>query len=272
MSRNAAFITTSWDDGHPSDARVAELLTKYGLRGTFYIPRTAETATMPAAAVRDLAGCFEVGGHTINHVVLTEANDERARQEIVESKSWLEDLTGRPAPMFCPPKGKFARRHLAMICSAGFTGVRTVELLSLDYPRPTAGLMLMPTTVQAHPHRFGAYARNLARRTAVRNLWLYLLHGRSTDWLTLARRLLTRAVHHGGVFHLWGHAWELDATGQWGRLEDAFRLMSEFAEEAAPRTNGEVCLRPSPSASDGFLQPPSLALGLGQGAAGGPAR
>ncbi len=38
----ATFITTSWDDGHPLDFRVAELLSKYGLRGTFYIPMIAE--------------------------------------------------------------------------------------------------------------------------------------------------------------------------------------------------------------------------------------
>ena len=35
-------ITTSWDDGHPLDLRVAELLAKYGLQGTFYVPMTAE--------------------------------------------------------------------------------------------------------------------------------------------------------------------------------------------------------------------------------------
>jgi peptidoglycan/xylan/chitin deacetylase (PgdA/CDA1 family) len=249
-------ITTSWDDGHPSDFRVADLLAKHGLRGTFYVPRTAETATLSAARVRDLAGSFEVGGHTVNHVVLTEASDERARQEIAESKAWLEDTTGRPCPMFCPPKGKFARRHLEMIRAAGYRGVRTVELLSLDRPRTTAGLMLMPTTVQAHPHGVGAYARNLARRAAGRNLWLWLLHGRTTDWLTLARRLLARAVRRGGVFHLWGHSWELDATGQWGRLDDALRLMGEFSSHAA--TNGEVVDRSvrAGSVSDDALKNP----------------
>jgi peptidoglycan/xylan/chitin deacetylase (PgdA/CDA1 family) len=240
MLRDNAILTTSWDDGHPSDFRVADLLAKYGLRGTFYVPRTAETATMSPAHVRDLSDNFEIGGHTVNHVVLTEATDDRAGREIAESKPWLEDITGRPCPMFCPPKGKYYHRHLGMIRAAGFSGVRTVELLSLDFPRPTDGLMLMPTTVQAHPHGVGAYARNLVRRAAVRNLWLAMLHGRTTDWLTLTRRLLTRAIRRGGVFHLWGHSWELDASDQWGRLEDAFRLMSEFALHAAARTNGEV--------------------------------
>ncbi|HEX4591328.1 MAG TPA: polysaccharide deacetylase family protein, partial [Gemmataceae bacterium] len=151
---HTAYITTSWDDGHPSDFRVAELLAKYGLRGTFYIPRTAEMETISESQIRELAGSFEVGGHTIHHVVLPEAPDAEARREIVESKSWLKDLTGRPCPMFCPPKGKFRRLHLDMVREAGYAGVRTVELLSLDFPRPTAGLMVLPTTVQAHQHEF----------------------------------------------------------------------------------------------------------------------
>jgi hypothetical protein len=33
-----AYITTSWDDGHPSDLRLADLLHKHSLRGTFYVP------------------------------------------------------------------------------------------------------------------------------------------------------------------------------------------------------------------------------------------
>ena len=33
-------ITTSWDDGHPLDFKLAELLNKYNLKGTFYIPRS----------------------------------------------------------------------------------------------------------------------------------------------------------------------------------------------------------------------------------------
>ena len=33
-----AVITTSWDDGHPLDLRMAGLLAKYGLKGSFYVP------------------------------------------------------------------------------------------------------------------------------------------------------------------------------------------------------------------------------------------
>jgi hypothetical protein len=238
-------MTTSWDDGHPSDFRVAELLARFGQRGTFYVPRSAGTETVSAGKVRELATMFEVGGHTIHHVTLTKTRDDDARREIVESKSWLEDVTGRACSMFCPPRGKYRRRHLNYAREAGYSGVRTVELLSLDFPRPTAGLVLMPTTVQAHPHRLGGYVRNGFRRAAVRNLWVCMLHGAASDWFRLATSLLARAVRCGGVFHLWGHSWELDATGQWGRLEDTLRLMAEYSAEAPAVTNGELVSQPA---------------------------
>src|SRR5437667_29446 len=175
----ATYITTSWDDGHPLDLRVAELLAKYGLRGTFYVPMTAENGTMSVAQVRELSCTFEVGGHTLHHVDLSGATRQQAWHEIADSRSWLEDSTGQPCPLFCPPKGKFSQEHLHLIRKAGYRGVRSVELLSLDFPRSRAGLLLLPTTVQAHPHGLLAYARNMIRRAALRNLWLYIAHGRS---------------------------------------------------------------------------------------------
>lgn len=235
------YITTSWDDGHPLDLRVAELLARYGLRGTFYVPMASEYGTMTAAQVRELSRGFEIGAHTVHHVDLRLAPAEEANREIVDSKSWVEDITGQPCPMFCPPKGKFSRRHLASIQKAGYSGVRSVELLSLDFPRVDADLVLMPTTVQAHPHRPRAYARNAIKRGAVGNLWRYVALGCPTDWTALARSALSQALGRGGVFHLWGHSWELEQTGQWQRLEEVLRFMGRFVGETSVLTNGEIC-------------------------------
>ncbi len=179
-------ITTSWDDGHPLDLRVAEMLHRSNLQGTFYVPLTADAEAMSPGQIRELSASFELGAHTLHHIDLTCVEEHRARHEIVASKSWLEDCTGHPCVMFCPPQGRYARRHLHMIREAGFRGMRTIELMSLDYPRREAGLLLMPTTLQAHPHGRLCYAKNFARRVAFRNLWLYLLHGRSNNWQDLA--------------------------------------------------------------------------------------
>jgi peptidoglycan-N-acetylglucosamine deacetylase len=235
------YLTTSWDDGHPLDFRVAELLGKYGLQGTFYVPRSAPAGTMPAARLRELSATFEIGAHTLHHLDLTRAPEDQVRREIVDSKAWIEDCTGKPCRMFCPPKGRYARRHLPLIRGAGYLGVRTVELLSVRFPRPRAGVLLQPTTLQAHPHGPCAYVRNLVKRGAFRNLWQFLVHGRAADWPTLARSLLDLALRRGGVFHLWGHSWELEETGQWQRLEEVLRFLSGFTDRAPALTNGQVC-------------------------------
>ncbi|MCA6122027.1 polysaccharide deacetylase family protein [Bradyrhizobium sp. WSM 1704] len=240
MTQSATYITTSWDDGHPLDLRIAALLSKHGLTGTFYVPMTAENGTMAAAQIRDLHSAFEIGAHTIHHTVLTEVTDELAWQEIVGSKAWLEDVTGRQCSMFCPPTGAFLRSHLKMIRKAGFVGLRTVELGSLDLPRRRAGLALMPTTVQAYPHGLAAFARNAVKRMAFANLWRFLVHGRSADWSQLARSLLNKAIERGGVFHLWGHSWELRDSSQWRRLDDVLRLMRDVAGDAPNLTNAEL--------------------------------
>jgi len=234
-------ITTSWDDGHPLDLRVAELLSKYRLPGTFYPPMTAENNTMSGIQIRELSRAFEIGAHTLHHVVLTRITEQRAWQEISDSKSWIEDNTGLGCLMFCPPKGKYSAAHQALIRKAGYFGLRSVELISLDFPRPQRGLMLLPTTIQAHPHGLFAISKNALRRAAFDNLWRYVAHGGSTDWSALAQSLLRQALEYGGVFHMWGHSWELQQTGQWQRLDESLRFISEFRDQTRTLTNGEVC-------------------------------
>src|SRR5258705_2868666 len=145
--------------------------------------------------------------------------------------------------MLCPPKGRYAGRHLEMIRRAGYLGLRSAELVSLDFPRRQAGLLLMPTTLQAYPHSLLAFARNAIKRTAFGNLWRFVVHGCSTEWPELAQSFLRHAVKCGGVFHLWVHSCELQQTSQWQRLDDVLRLMSEFASQAPSLTNGQICQR-----------------------------
>ena len=246
---NTPLLTTSWDDGHPLDFRIAELLAKYNLTGTFYIPRSAPTATMSGSHVRDLSSSFEIGAHTLDHVFLTDVEIARADEQIAGSKKWIEETIARECPMFCPPAGRFNRQHVRLMRLAGFTGMRTVEFMSLDHPRETDGMMVMPTTLQARPHNPGSYFRNFAKRLAMRNFWLYMLHARSGGWADCVRSLLRATLASGGVFHLWGHSWEIQEQGQWDRLEYVFRLMSEVTREAPCLTNGQVCLRATSSAT-----------------------
>jgi hypothetical protein len=143
--------------------------------------------------------------------------------------------------MFCPPLGRFTSAHLHMIQSAGFAGLRTVELLSMDLPRQIHGLRLMPTTLQAHNHGRLAYTRNIVRRLAIRNLWPQIMGRNSSDWSQLARSLAEVVNKRGGVFHLWGHSWEVQQNGQWERLEEVLRMLSAITDAKSRLSNSALC-------------------------------
>jgi glycosyltransferase involved in cell wall biosynthesis/peptidoglycan/xylan/chitin deacetylase (PgdA/CDA1 family) len=234
-------ITTSWDDGHPLDVRVAELLAKHGLRGTFYVPLENTRSTLSPVQVRDLSSVFEIGAHTFHHLVLTTLTSDRARAEIVQSKARLEEITGKPCKVFCFPKGRYANAHIEMLGEAGFTGARTVELLSFNRPRAEHGIAIMPTTLQACPNPTFTYVRNAARRFRFKAVGTLLLHSQGTDWVATAIALLDHAQQSRGVFHLWGHSWEIEEYQQWQALDRVLAAMAEYNRPAACVANSELC-------------------------------
>jgi len=233
-------MTTSWDDGHPLDFRVAELLTRYGLTGTFYVPRSSQRQVMKAARMRELSGTFEIGAHTLDHVHLNRVTPGEARRQIAESRGWIEDATGTECQAFCFPGGIFRGQHLEMARDAGFVTARTVELLSVRAPRLTNGLYLLPTTVQVFPHTWKGYARNFLRRNTLRRAVSAKVFLRTRAWPELAKDLFELARNEGGVFHLWGHSWEIAENEQWKQLEEFLGFAAERLGEAQSVCNSAL--------------------------------
>jgi len=222
------------------DLRLAELLSKYRLPATFYIARQHEYGSLPEREILELGRSFEVGAHTLNHVILDSAADDLAANEIRGSRSWIEQISGHSCPMFCFPRGKFSRRHISMVREAGFKGVRTVELMSRATPRPRCGVVVMPTTIQAFPHKRSVYIKNICRRHRFGNLESYL-HANGAHWTAVARSLLNWIASCGGVFHLWGHAWEIEQFSLWHDVEDLFRSADEYRSLGKYVNNSELC-------------------------------
>lgn len=246
-------ITTSWDDGHPCDLQLADLLDRYGLPATFYVPRNSQRPTLDAHHVRGLSQRFELGAHTIDHMRLTTLPDAVARQQVAASKAWTEEVSGEACLMFCPPQGAFHRRHVRLFEELGFGGYRTVEMGALSRPRPIGNCLEMPTTLQAHPHAVSVYFRNAVRRRRLPALWLAMRHATAGSWVERARLLAAEAQALGGVFHLWGHSWEIDEHDQWEPLEQVLQMLAELvaAGLAAACTNGELCRSPAAAAGEG---------------------
>ena len=236
-------ITTSWDDGHPLDFRIAELLAKYGLSGTFYVPRASQRQVITVSQVRTLSNTFEIGAHTLDHETVERSTDEETRGQLFGSRQWVEEITGKRCEVFCFPGGKFKARQLRLVREAGFHAVRTVELLSIAEPRLVDGLQIISTTIQAFPHPRFAYLKNAAKRLPYSGLVPLKVAMYGGDWVALAKDLLARTIARGGVFHLWGHSWEIDEQNQWRQLEEVLALLGSCKTNAKSVTNGELRAR-----------------------------
>jgi peptidoglycan/xylan/chitin deacetylase (PgdA/CDA1 family) len=234
-------VTTSWDDGHPLDLRVAELLQKFGLAGTFYVPRSSQKPVMDRSQIRELGKSFEIGAHTLEHVMIDRLSDREASMQLSGSREWIEGLTGKTCRVFCFPGGKFRNTQLPLVRQAGYQAARTVELLSTAAPRCVSGLYIIPTTIQAFPHGACAYARNAAKRFSAAYFVSLPAALHSKGWVVLAIEMLNRAVEFGEVFHLWGHSWEVEEQGEWENLEVLLTAISSCREKWKSVTNGELC-------------------------------
>jgi hypothetical protein len=218
------FITTSWDDGHPSDRRLADLLGKYDLKGTFYIPQVNPGhRVMKASEIVDLGQHFEIGGHTLGHRNLKRLSAREARVEINGSFHWLRMLLQKDPVSFCPPFGQYSKRSIAEIYAAGFRVIRTVELLS---PRQRTGLI--PTTIQLFDHSSFTLFKHLVKRGRLSNLRLWMGSRFTADTYRLVDHYLEYIGVNGGCLHLWGHSWEIDDHRYWNKLEHIFSAISHL--------------------------------------------
>jgi hypothetical protein len=239
-------FTSSWDDGHPLDIRLAELHQRHGFRTTFYVPTSNREGlpVMSGGQIRDLlAGGFEIGSHTLDHCYLTSVDDATAQHQIVQGKALLEQALGQAVPGFCYPGGKYRKRHRDMVRAAGFAYARTTENLHSGI---SADAFSVPVTLQFYPHPPAVFLRNFIRYGSwwQRSRMLSLALS-NRDLLSRLKSALDAVCLQGGVFHLWGHSWELDQFGGWGLLDDFLSYAAERIPAEDRLTNLDVLRRRS---------------------------
>ncbi|CAO5181932.1 Polysaccharide deacetylase [Frankia sp. AiPs1] len=231
----AVWVTTSWDDGHLLDHRVARLLAAYDLPGTFYVaPRSADIAPelrLGDRGVQELAERFELGGHTLTHRRLPEMSADEGRAEVVAGKDTLEQLIGAEITSFAYPWGAHGPDDLETVAAAGFTYARTVHRFDTTLP---AHPLAARTTVHAYRHlsdlpRLAIRAEVTPRRRA----------RLMAEWDALAIHLFDEVARTGGAYHLWGHSWEIDRFRSWKRLERVFEYISR-RKDVRYVNNGEL--------------------------------
>jgi peptidoglycan/xylan/chitin deacetylase (PgdA/CDA1 family) len=252
------FITTSWDDGHVNDFRLAELLEKYKLPGTFYIPAfNEEHEVMSEIQVVELSKKFEIGGHTIHHKRIHGTSDQLFKEEILGCYTWLTQLTGKAPESFCFPGGVYNSAAIEYALNVGFKVVRTTELLN---PWMTFGNPVLPTTLQVYPHSSFTYTRHLLKRFKFSSLMMFLKSSRSSSVRRNLEVYLDYIEKQGGCFHLWGHSWEIEEFNLWAELERLLKTLSgrndfHYVNNAAL---GEYLIKPEGASDLKNATPPLL--------------
>ncbi|MDO9084685.1 MAG: polysaccharide deacetylase family protein [Anaerolineaceae bacterium] len=240
--KKKAIFTSSWDDGHVLDMKMADLLSQYHLTGTFYIPHHLQNKKrISNNEIINLSKNFEIGAHTYSHQVLSKTNLQNCIYEIQKGKSFLENIIGKPITSFCFPEGKFKKHHIKIVNELGFKCIRTVELFNMNYPISHNGIYVMGTTLQVFPHNFISYSKNILKRNNYRYIPI-ILSLYNKNWLQIAKHLFLETLKNHGVFHIWGHSWEIKEIDYWNQLEDFFSFLSGYREDFIPYTNTEVCL------------------------------
>ena len=214
-------VTTSWDDGSILDLKLAQMLTKYGLKGTFYIPKSPKNVTpLRKTDITALAAEHEIGAHTVNHPHLAQIPPAEAKTEIEDSKIYLEEILGKKIKMFSYPFGEYNEAVKTIIKDCGFIGARTVK------PNQPGDI--------PDPYEFGitVFASNGRFHEMVKT-------SPELDWEPKAQKLFDGALENGGMWHIWGHSWDTDNHKEWDKLE---RVLKYIANKPGVQyaTNGET--------------------------------
>jgi peptidoglycan/xylan/chitin deacetylase (PgdA/CDA1 family) len=221
-------VTTSWDDGHILDLKLARLLEKYNIKGTFYISPFYLKHKLTKDEIREISEYHEIGAHTLTHRTLTSLPINEAEKEIRGSKIYLERILGHEVNMFCYPKGKYNQKIKEMVKKSGFLGARTCNGGSFEFPKD--------------PYEWGV-TLHTSNGSPIMTLKLCIKTRISVkafmDWELRAKLLFDQFINKSGVYHLWGHSWEIERNNEWQKLERVLQYISNKSY-VKYMTNGEI--------------------------------
>ena len=226
-----AIVTLSFDDGDPRDLDIARLLKKYELPATFYVPITnvENRPTLAPAQIVQLSEMgFEIGAHGYHHHYLDRIPPSEVYEEIKKGKERLEQILGRAVTCFCYPGGKTPSVAVDAVHRLGFEYARTVRECGFAVRDP----LLAPTTNPIGRHCRRHYIKEALLSRDLNYILFFFKHRLwAMNWRDYSLANLDYAVAIGGIWHLWGHAFEIDAQNEWENLESVFARVQALQRE-----------------------------------------
>ena len=204
-------LTLSYDDGTVHDKRLAEIMKKYGVRGTFNINsgRMGKDRRLTQEEMVELYNDdhFEVAVHGYKHYPLTSINIGSAVWDIAYDRANLENTFGKIIRGMAYANGDYNDEVVDMLQKCGIVYARTVTSTE-NFDIPTDWLRLPATCHHRNP-RLMELAEEFLKPTDPNRAWYV--------WPKL--------------FYLWGHSYEFADNDNW-------EIIEEFCEKVG--NNDEV--------------------------------
>ena len=208
-------FTTSWDDGNKLDMKLASLMSKYKIKGTFYIPINWKYRSLSDKDIKKLSMKFEIGSHSFSHKDMRKLDSKELYSEIIMSKSTLEKMIKTEIRSFAYPFGHFNDKIVDAVKKSGFLYARTARELQTDFSKDNLKSDITISLMNRHRGVF-----------LFKNIISSLTN--KLKWEEVARELLLDVQKKNGVFHLQGHSWEIENEGNWDSLIQFFDMVSKL--------------------------------------------
>ena len=232
MSDRVLF-TTSWDDGHPLDVRIADTLEQFGFVGTFY----ASTGPHGHRLINDqdlarIGTKHELGVHGHTHTIFPELS----RSALADEIHWaVEEMSrfGNVGSVVAPPRGKINASTSRFIGQLGFA-VRTGAIVGSGGVTRNS----LEPTFQLYPHEWKTIARNCVYQRRLPMASLLAPFGRkATPGIASTRCCLP--PRSASVMSMCGGMRRIyDRLNLWGALRDLLAIATELG--LTPVSNTEA--------------------------------
>lgn len=202
-------LVISIDDYDPGNTLLAQEFLRLGLQATFFVELLKEAGAQDQIAEIARMG-MTMGSHTMHHPQdLKALTMEQIRSEVVVSRRMVQDLSGQPCRSFCYPRGRYNDDIVGLVRQAGYDDARTTEVLRTDMPEDP---FRMGTSI--HVYQRAEYD--------------------GVPWAQVAMKLWGKVMTEGGVFHIWGHAKEMNRDHLTGQFLEFLATITSGTKNAPP--------------------------------------
>lgn len=113
------YVLFTFDDGHGSNLRAAEILSKYGYKGYFYVVKKYSLYKNDYLSVKEIKQISDmghsIGVHGFDHKHWTTKKENQLVYELSDTKKWIESITNVNVTSCAAPGGVINKNVIKII-------------------------------------------------------------------------------------------------------------------------------------------------------------